>query len=153
MCSHFGEQEASYITESERRTPTASVARKDSDSDSPLDVKTQNHSLCWKREKKQALRRAVNPEMTTVTQRIMSVNYLCYIMLCKTSCCINIFVSVDCDELLLLTSLSPLPTKFPLTSSLFPPHTVISNSSDDPEWTLVVAVSHCPPLSLCRHSV
>lgn len=34
-------------------------------------------------------RRAVNPKMAAVKQHVMSVNYLCYIILCKTFCGIN----------------------------------------------------------------
>lgn len=46
MCSNFGEQEAPYITVSERLTPAAgggslSVSQERPGADSPLDVKTQ----------------------------------------------------------------------------------------------------------------
>lgn len=95
MCSNFVEQEASYITQCQRGSlllfeGTASVsARKDHSAGSPLDIKML--AVFEERERKKVPEEtAVNPEMTAVAQCVAYVNYLCYVMLCKTSCCINI---------------------------------------------------------------
>lgn len=68
--------------------------RKERRADSPLDMKSKHLAVLEEKERERKKKgheeRAINPKMTAVIQCVTSVNYLCYMMLCKTSCCINI---------------------------------------------------------------
>lgn len=91
-------------------------ARKDLRADSPLDVKTPND---WR-----ALKREQSIQTWQLLHNVSPVWIICYITLCKTSCCINI-LWLFCDALLLLSSLM-YPTKLPLP---FFPHFMRSSQT------------------------